>query len=153
MFGLLAFAAVLIVIAIVLHDAALRLMPEPTSPITSFEDCVAAGYPVAESYLRQCFTPDGNGFTETLPEETGGGMTFNGCAVAGCGGELCVSAEEADDIVTTCEFRPEYACYREAPCEPQADGVCGWTMTEEVEQCLVDPPVFEDAEDAIVEPQ
>jgi len=32
---------------------------QPSSNITSFEECVAAGYPILESYPRQCNTPDG----------------------------------------------------------------------------------------------
>ena len=32
--------------------------------IASFEECVAAGYPVMESYPRQCRTPDGTLFIE-----------------------------------------------------------------------------------------
>jgi hypothetical protein len=35
--------------------------------IRSFGDCVAAGYPVMESYPRQCRVPGGPGFTETVP--------------------------------------------------------------------------------------
>ncbi len=36
-----------------------------TAPtVSSFEDCAAAGYPVMESYPRQCRTPDGRNFTE-----------------------------------------------------------------------------------------
>lgn len=31
------------------------------------------------------------------------------CARAGCSGQLCVLKDKADDIMTTCEFRPEYA--------------------------------------------
>lgn len=34
----------------------------------SFEECVAAGYPIAESYPRQCFTPDGKGFVEIIKQ-------------------------------------------------------------------------------------
>jgi hypothetical protein len=34
--------------------------------INSFNDCAAAGYPVSESQPRQCRTPDGRLFTETL---------------------------------------------------------------------------------------
>jgi len=34
--------------------------------IASFEDCVAAGFPVEESYPRQCRTPDGQSFTEDI---------------------------------------------------------------------------------------
>jgi hypothetical protein len=32
--------------------------------ITSFEECAAAGYPVGESYPRQCWTPNGKHFVE-----------------------------------------------------------------------------------------
>lgn len=37
------------------------------STVLSFEDCVAAGYPVMESYPRRCATPDGRTYTEELP--------------------------------------------------------------------------------------
>lgn len=39
---------------------------EPIS-VLSFEDCLAAGYPVMESYPRQCKTPDGRTYAEELP--------------------------------------------------------------------------------------
>lgn len=56
------------------------------------------------------------------------------CEVSGCSGQLCVEA--GADIVTTCEWREEYACYRSASCERQADGRCGWTDTAELRACL-----------------
>ncbi len=34
--------------------------------VTDFDSCVAAGYPVAESYPRQCRTPDGRMFVEDV---------------------------------------------------------------------------------------
>lgn len=34
--------------------------------VLSFEDCVAAGYPVMESYPRQCRTPDGRTYAEEI---------------------------------------------------------------------------------------
>jgi predicted membrane-bound mannosyltransferase len=38
--------------------------------INSYEECVAAGYPIMESYPEQCATPDGKNFTRELtPEE------------------------------------------------------------------------------------
>jgi eight-cysteine-cluster-containing protein len=58
------------------------------------------------------------------------------CRATGCSGTVC----SAEDVVTTCEFRPEYACYQSATCAAQADGQCGWTMTPELEACLADPP-------------
>lgn len=43
--------------------------PQPAQrEITSFEECVAAGYPIAESNPRQCFTPDKKSFTETIKQ-------------------------------------------------------------------------------------
>jgi hypothetical protein len=40
------------------------------------------------------------------------------------------------DVITTCEYRAEYACYDSATCERQADGNCGWTETVELTNCL-----------------
>lgn len=42
-------------------------IPQPVPRVLSFEDCAAAGYPVMESYPRQCKTPDGRTYTEELP--------------------------------------------------------------------------------------
>lgn len=57
-----------------------------------------------------------------------------GCHVGGCSGQLCL--EPGDDRATTCEWRPEYACYRSATCERQPSGACGWTQTPELRACL-----------------
>jgi hypothetical protein len=38
------------------------------SNIISFTDCARSGYPVSESYPRQCRTPDGRIFAEELPK-------------------------------------------------------------------------------------
>ncbi len=47
--------------------------------ISSFEDCVQAGYPVMESYPRQCKTPEGRTFVEVIiPVGGGGGTTSSG---------------------------------------------------------------------------
>jgi eight-cysteine-cluster-containing protein len=58
------------------------------------------------------------------------------CRATGCSGTVCAS----EDVITTCEFRPEYACYQSAACAAQTDGQCGWTMTPELEACLANPP-------------
>jgi hypothetical protein len=34
--------------------------------ITNFQECVNAGYPIGESYPRQCWTPDGKRFVEEI---------------------------------------------------------------------------------------
>lgn len=118
---------------------------------SNFEECVAAGNPVMESYPRQCRTPDGRNFVEdiasnpyppsspptTPPKEVGS------CATAGCSSQLCVESSVAADIVTTCEFRSEYACYRTATCARQSNSECGWTQTPELVACLNNPPPME----------
>lgn len=54
------------------------------------------------------------------------------CFKTGCSSQVC--SDHA--VVTTCEFRPEYACYQKAACERQADGNCGFTKTAELTECL-----------------
>jgi hypothetical protein len=60
------------------------------------------------------------------------------CIKTGCSSTIC--AEPGNEQVTTCEFRPEYACYQNATCERQADGKCAWTETPELTACLASPP-------------
>lgn len=40
---------------------------QPRGSISTFEECVLAGYPVMESYPRRCAVPGGPSFTELLP--------------------------------------------------------------------------------------
>lgn len=44
----------------------------PTLSVLSFESCLQAGYPIMESYPRQCKTPDGRTYAEEIkaPEPT-----------------------------------------------------------------------------------
>lgn len=91
--------------------------------------------------------PDGStkpGF-DTLPPEPIP-VTSGSCVPTGCSSQLCVDEALASvvGVETTCEWLPEYACYRSATCERQADGSCGWTETPELVACL---------ENATTEPQ
>ena len=54
------------------------------------------------------------------------------CVVSGCSGQIC--GEES--MMSTCEFKESYACYKTARCERQTTGTCGWTETEELRSCL-----------------
>lgn len=54
------------------------------------------------------------------------------CIKTGCSGQVCSDEE----VVTTCEFRPEYECYQKARCERQSNGQCGFTETPELRRCL-----------------
>lgn len=237
---------ILIVVIIIVVLVLGRKSPPPPPIINNFEECIAQGYPVLESYPRQCKTPDGKTFVEDIgneiekqdlirinnprpnaliksPLEIEGeargywffeanfsvrlidengkelgkaiaktfsnwmtedfvpfktGLEFSkpetnlgtlilekanpsglleyadalrvpvrfdladegdedkepisDCIRTGCTGQICSDQE----VVTSCEFLPEYICYLTARCERQPDGNCGWTPTEELRDCL-----------------
>jgi hypothetical protein len=60
------------------------------------------------------------------------------CEVGGCSGTACT--EPGRQVMTTCEYRAEYACYQSASCERQTDGTCGWTQSPDLVACLANPP-------------
>lgn len=66
-------------------------------------------------------------------------QTNTACMIAGCSNSLCVSEDKARDLVSTCEYKETYACYKTAKCEQQKNGECGWTQTEELTSCLKNP--------------
>lgn len=143
---LIGLLVVLVIVAGLLISLSNIAKQQRVLSVGSFEECALAGYPIMESYPEQCRTPDGRTFVNENQQPVssgigaGLGLSANGCAVAGCSGQLCVSADEAGDIVTTCEYRAEYACYREASCEPQSDGKCGWTQSAALQRCVANPP-------------
>lgn len=73
------------------------------------------------------------------PDPVGDGSGGAACVTGGCSGTTCVE-EGGDGMVTTCEWKAEYACYQQATCQRQADGACGWTQTDELTACLASPP-------------
>lgn len=54
------------------------------------------------------------------------------CIKTGCSEQICAD----ETVMSTCEYRPEYACYKKATCERQADGDCGFTQTKVLLSCL-----------------
>ena len=67
---------ILILIVIIFYIPSLN---ENNVKITNFEECAAAGFPVMESYPRQCRDAEGNLFVEdiyTTPEEVKGGYAY-----------------------------------------------------------------------------
>lgn len=55
------------------------------------------------------------------------------CFVGGCSSELC---SESNEMVSTCIWKEEFACYQNATCERQSTGKCGWTKTPELNACI-----------------
>lgn len=60
-------------------------------------------------------------------------LVDTGCYVGGCSRQVC---SENASVITTCQWKPEYACYADATCERQDNGSCGWTQSEELTTCL-----------------
>jgi eight-cysteine-cluster-containing protein len=61
-------------------------------------------------------------------------FTGEGCARTGCSGQICAAAGES--VITTCQWREEYACYKAARCEKQSNGQCGWTTSATLDACI-----------------
>ena len=56
------------------------------------------------------------------------------CVTAGCSSQLCVP-KSLSDIITTCEYRPEYDCLPLSSCGCN-DGTCGWDENQDYLNCL-----------------
>lgn len=67
--------------------------------------------------------------TENFQEVTDQGR----CYVGGCSSEIC---SDKPDVMSNCMYREEYACYKNAVCERQATGKCGWTNNTSLQMCL-----------------
>jgi hypothetical protein len=70
--------------------------------------------------------------TPALTQQKSG---FNNCRVGGCNGELCADPATGP-LESVCIYKEEFACYRNALCELQSDGRCGWTLTDQLRACL-----------------
>ena len=46
-----------------------RTQKAPQDKIATFEDCVKAGYPVMDSYPRQCTLPSGRFFVQQIVDQ------------------------------------------------------------------------------------
>lgn len=57
------------------------------------------------------------------------------CLASGCSGQLCIPRDEADAAFSTCEWRDEYACYREDDCICN-NNKCKWAGNEAFSECI-----------------
>lgn len=71
-------------------------------------------------------------FVRAAGSSAGGEMPDKPCMRTGCSGQVCSDEE----VITTCEYRTEYECYKKAACERQKNGECGFTETPELLACL-----------------
>ncbi len=76
------------------------------APITSFEACVEAGYPVMESYPRQCAVPEGRTFVEIIENTDDKDVDEHGCLVDE-GFVWCQEAEQCIREGEECKKDPD----------------------------------------------
>ncbi len=98
------------------------------TPITSYDDCVAAGYPVMESLPEQCMTGDGQTFTnltDPLPVE-------NGIAV----GEPYGTAEPQSDDATAAVAAAKKAAAETLGISERSIGLVTITKGDWPDSCL-----------------
>lgn len=92
--------------------------------INSFEDCVNAGYPVMESYPRQCRSADGRVFIETLNETErffcGDGICLEGA----CAGFNCRAGETRFTCPQDCPVKENSG--KTTPPPPPQDKTLSW---------------------------
>ena len=76
--------------------------------VDSFEECVEAGYPVMESYPRQCRTSDGRSFVETVPPDSMAPEKPTGDSDVVCAMDVrqCPDGTYVGRIPPDCEFAP-----------------------------------------------
>jgi len=70
----------------------------------------------------------------------GGGQTQidcnddSDCIRGGCSGTVC-QPKDKEPIMTTCEYKAEYACYRQIECAC-INNRCAWEKTEDFYKCV-----------------
>lgn len=70
--------------------------------------------------------------TQFYLRAAGNAGSLKPCKKTGCSGQVCSDKE----VITTCEYKTEYECYKRAACERQTNGECGFTPTPELTACL-----------------
>ncbi len=107
-----------------------HLNPETVEPYSQpLKEAPADPAPLPSEVIDDPIVEDPIQETPITPKPTPTGTCYKG----GCSGQLCT---DNPDIVSTCEYREEYACYQSAVCERQSNGQCGWTETPALQMCL-----------------
>ena len=98
-------------------------MTSPNGVIVSGDHSAVTG-PAGRSQMLKA--------TQFYVRASGNSGSLKPCKKTGCSGQVCSDQE----VITTCEYKTEYECYKRAACERQANGECGFTPTPELTACL-----------------
>jgi hypothetical protein len=114
-----------------------NLLSEATAAMTTTDGIIASGVhtlvtgPAGRSQMLKA-TQFYLRAAKSAGKSTGTDTAQKPCRKTGCSGQVCSDRE----VITTCEYAAEYACYKKAACERQASGDCGFTQTPELAACL-----------------
>ena len=108
------FKKILLIIVFLLIIFGLAFLMDDSSglEVSNFQECLDAGYPVMESYPRQCSVPTGETFVEETEDEFYGSSTNfpcetdEECITSGCNSEIC-GGEQEEGFASICLF-PEH---------------------------------------------
>jgi len=106
-----------------------------TQEINSFDDCAKAGYPILESYPRQCKTPDGGSFIEELTPvpPSSQGASNPQCGIENCHGfDITCGANIPERCTALYQFGDR--CRQFASCGI-IDGSCELVKNAEFDEC------------------
>ena len=56
------------------------------------------------------------------------------CEIGGCSSQICAKTGKIG--IDTCEWKPEYACYKNAVCDINKDDICQWIPDKTLSECL-----------------
>ncbi len=57
------------------------------------------------------------------------------CSTGGCSGQLCGQKDKIKGLITTCEWKEIYGCYKLTGCGC-VDGNCQWKINDAFSDCL-----------------
>jgi len=63
-------------------------------------------------------------------------ITSSDCVIGGCSGTICQS-KNREPVYTTCEYMPEYACYKQINCGC-ISGKCQWDKSAGFDRCVLE---------------
>lgn len=95
---------------------------------------IIAALAIAACTQQQPLQPQENKSDDKTAVETEC-LSDSDCSIGGCSGQVCTTAAEAEDLVTTCEYRAEYGCLKLTSCGC-VDGKCGWAENPAFEKCV-----------------
>lgn len=128
------FAIIFTILGLTYSFSASMLNPteNSNSTLNIRDDSVDSNSGLEKVGSLEASTSKGRGFIQEEQISAAAG----GCKIGGCNSELCLPDNDTSTI-SSCGKTEMSQCYSGKECKVQNDGKCGWTMTDELNSCLV----------------